>query len=67
MGVRRWAWPEDWLNKQQMNCFHNITNPVGIDGVVNEFAIPLGFDNASPAEDRQVLGCNGLFQAKVNV
>ena len=50
-----------------MNCFHNITNPVGIDSVVDELAIPFGFDNTGPAEDCQVLGSNRLLQAQVDI
>jgi hypothetical protein len=50
-----------------MNGFHNITNPVGIDGIMNEFAVSFCFDNSCATEDRQVLGSNGLFQAQVNV
>ena len=50
-----------------MHCFHNITDPVGIDGIMNEFAIPLGLDDACPAQDGQVLGSNGLFQAELDI
>jgi len=50
-----------------MYCFHNITDPVRVDGIMNEFAIPLGFDDTRPAEDCQVLGGDRLFQPELDI
>ncbi len=55
------------LQKQQMNGFHNICDAVGVDGVVNEFTVPLGFDDAGPAQDGQVLGSYRLLEAQLYI
>lgn len=50
-----------------MHCFHNITNAVGIDGIMNEFTIAFGLDDTSPAQDGQVLGGNGLLEPEMDI
>jgi hypothetical protein len=39
-----------------MHGFHNITYSVRVDGIVNEFAIPFGFNDTRPSQNGQVLG-----------
>jgi len=50
-----------------MNGFHNISDPVGVDGVMDEFSVSLGFNDAGPAQDGQVLGGYRLFQAQLDI
>jgi len=55
------------LVKQQMYCFHNISNPVRVDGIMDEFAIPFGLDDSCPSQDGQVLGSYGLLQSQLDI
>ena len=50
-----------------MHSFHNITNAVWVYGVVNEFTVPFGFNNARPAQNGQVLGGHRLFQPELYI
>jgi hypothetical protein len=55
------------LRKQQMDGFHNIIDPFRIDGIMNEFPVAFGFDDAGPAQDRKMLGGDGLFEPELYI
>ena len=50
-----------------MYCFHNISDSVRIDGIVDKLAISFGLDDTRSAEDSEVLGSHRLFESQLNV
>ena len=50
-----------------MHCFHNISDTIGVDRIMDEFAVAFRPDDAGPAQNSKVLGSYRLFQPQLDV
>jgi hypothetical protein len=50
-----------------MHSFHNIADPFGVDGIMNEFAVAFGFDDTGTAQNGQMLGGYRLLEPELYI